>query len=93
MGIKMENEKLKEAIADQCHQQWTHWMQYLLSRCHAVDLTDTETLIIPAIETKRWKKQINIPYNCLSEEEKASDREQADKIIKGMEEFIDKIEF
>ena len=67
-----------EKIADFCHQQWIHWMTYLLSKINGTNC-DQSTL-------RRWKRQMETPYSELSEKEKESDREQARKFIKLMEE-------
>ncbi len=40
-----------------------------------------ETVTIPAQMVARWTRQMNTPYADLPENEKESDREEADKII------------
>ena len=70
----MENKKeLIEKLADLEHDQWSHWTEYMLS-----NLTEDNI--------KTWKKQIKTNYKDLTEKEKDSDREWAEKvynIIKG----------
>lgn len=68
----------REDIAEISHEIWSHWMRYQFQCC-----TENKdgSLTIPADRVKRWTKQMNTTYNNLSEKEKDSDREQADKII------------
>lgn len=78
---------LREALADVQHCIWSHWMQYQFSCCHKeMDVVflrgdDTGALIIPAEKVERWQRQTNQHYDMLSEKERNSDREQADKIL------------
>jgi hypothetical protein len=71
---------LREALADLSHDIWAHWMRYLFLKC---DLPEPEDgrYIIPAGLVQRWTRQCETPYAQLSEREKDSDREQADKIL------------
>jgi hypothetical protein len=77
----------REAIAAFAHEQWVHWMTYLFS--HGDHIGDGETItleegsfIIPARLVRRWQQQMEAPYDELLEEEKDSDRAQADKFIR-----------
>ncbi len=84
------NDKKREILADLCHQQWSGWMEYLFAK--SIPYTpgwvqaDEGALIIPKWAVDRWKKQIITPYANLSEEEKESDRTEADRFLKIMEE-------
>lgn len=71
---------LKEEIADLCHDQWSGWMKYLFSKCHP-SKSEKGALVIPEWAVKRWKRQTETPYKDLSEEEKDSDRTEADKFL------------
>jgi hypothetical protein len=77
--------KYKDEIADLCHQQWSLWMEHLFDKTFKdLDgLYDKENgnLIIPKRFVERWKRQMNTPYSELSEEEKESDRREAEKFI------------
>ncbi len=65
-----KNQKvLREKLANLEHEQWSHWTKYMLD-----NLTDENI--------KRWRKQIDTNYDDLSEKEKDSDREWADKVLK-----------
>lgn len=59
---------LREKLAAHEHEQWAHWTKYMLD-----NLTPSNI--------ERWKRQIETPYENLSEKEKNSDREWADKTL------------
>jgi len=62
-------EKKREELADLEHKQWSHWTSYMLK-----NLTPENQ--------ERWMKQIETDYKHLTEKEKDSDREWADRAIK-----------
>jgi hypothetical protein len=76
--ITARNVGIKEDLADVSHEIWSHWMRYLFSRCEDDDLG----MVIDWPDAEHWKRQMNTPYDELTEKEKKSDREQADKILK-----------
>ena len=59
---------LRERIAALEHEQWAHWTDHLLD-----NLTPENV--------ERWRRQIDTPYDLLSEPEKDSDREWADRVL------------
>lgn len=59
---------LREWLADLEHKQWAHWTRYMLDH-----LTEENIM--------RWKAQIDTPFEKLSEKEKVSDFEWAEKVI------------
>jgi hypothetical protein len=69
---------LIETLAAIEHERWSHWQQYIHEKCKP---QPDGTLIIPAELVARWKKQSSTPYSALSESEKDSDREQAQKYL------------
>jgi hypothetical protein len=71
-------DNLLERLAALEHERWSHWQQYLHSKC--VRQPDG-SLLIPADLVARWQKQIERKYNELSEKEKESDREQVRKYL------------
>jgi hypothetical protein len=72
----------REALAALCHEQWSGWMSYLFESSH----NDLEgSTIVPAALTARWLRQIDTPYDQLSEAEKDSDRKEADRILECIE--------
>lgn len=67
--FKADDDNLREQLADLEHKQWAHWTKYMLN-----NLTDENK--------ENWKRQIDTDYKDLSEKEKDSDREWADKVLK-----------
>ena len=59
---------LREQLAELEHQQWAHWTQHMLDNLTPENI-------------ERWRRQIDTPYAELSEGEKASDRQWADKVL------------
>jgi len=77
--IKKEiSSKMREKIAKTQHDIWAHWMKYLFSCCDVYNGIH----VLNSNKVRRWKRQMETPYNELTEAEKESDREQADKILK-----------
>lgn len=69
---------LRERIAAAQHEIWAHWMRYLFN----VSIRNKDgSYTIPPDFVERWQRQINTPYEQLSESEKDSDREQAEKVL------------
>jgi len=66
---------LCEELAKLEHQQWAHWTKYML------DNLTTENI-------ERWKRQIKTPYMELSEKEKETDREWAEKSLKIFKRYL-----
>jgi len=69
---------MRELIAEIVHEQWASWMKYQLSR--AVENGGARTCVL-ITDARRWMRQANTPYEDLSEAEKESDREWADKYL------------
>ena len=80
----MTRAELIEALADQEHVSWSHWMAYLFSVC----VTEPDGSVhIPVHLVERWQRQVNTPYVQLTEPEKESDRHQVNRILPLIEEF------
>jgi hypothetical protein len=81
------DDKLLEDLANLAHEQWSGWMYYMFSKCVQEERFEngeffkTENLIIPRWAVERWTRQMNTKYKDLSEEEKNSDREEAERVI------------
>lgn len=76
--------ELRERLATVQHGIWSHWMEYLFSvSTHNEDGTVT----IPADKVTRWAEQLKTYYALLTEQEKESDRRQADKILAALVEY------
>src|SRR6516162_8630799 len=58
---KMVTTPIRERVAALEHEQWAHWTRYLLDH-------------LTPENVERWRKQIDTPYEHLSEAEKQSDR-------------------
>ena len=68
----------REAIAATQHEIWANWMQFLFKCC---EFTKDGRAIIPSDLVKRWERQIETDYDCLSKREQKSDLDQADRIL------------
>lgn len=68
----------REALADYAHEAWSGWMKYMFSKAEP---NDDGTWTMPAWAVERWQRQMSTPYADLPEEEKASDRAEADKML------------
>lgn len=71
-------DSMLDVLADIEHERWSHWQRYMHEQ--ATRQADG-SLLFPAHLVNRWEKQINTPYEALSEEEKESDREQVRKYL------------
>jgi hypothetical protein len=88
----MKKDDIREELAALEHDQWAHWTRYMLTVLRPVlglgfyeargSGIENKPDIVKARESlERWKRQINTPYADLSEKEKGSDREWADKAL------------
>lgn len=59
---------LIEKVASLEHEQWAHWTRYMLDNLTPENIA-------------RWERQIETPYQKLSENEKESDRVWARKML------------
>ena len=74
-------EEIREMLAAQEHERWSRWMKYLFSKCYGLD----KAMVIPAESVEHWQRQIDTPYAKMSEEEKDSDRKEADNTLRLIE--------
>lgn len=80
----MSRSDVREQLADYAHAAWSGWMTYLFSKCApGVDGDEFAdgSLVIPRWAVERWKRQAATPYADLPEQEKESDRAEADRIL------------
>lgn len=68
-------EKLIEALADLEHERWSRWMRWMFDNWTKENIA-------------RWKRQMQTPYNQLSEREKESDRKEVYKTLTVLREAI-----
>lgn len=92
----ISQDKLRERLAEYAHKAWSGWMKYLFGKCSeqkSSTLTNNDGLnisvVIPSWAVNRWTRQVNTPYADLSEEEKKSDRAEADEMIAIFEKCLD----
>ena len=69
---------IREKLAEYAHEAWAGWMQYLFSKSK---YNADGTLTIPKWAVQRWERQMATRYKDLPEEEKKSDRDEADKML------------
>lgn len=80
-------ESLREALAKYAHDAWSGWMKYLFEKGHSETLERPgdkmleRAWIMPQWAVERWTRQMNTEYADLPEEEKKSDREEADRML------------
>ena len=70
--------ELREALAALCHEQWSGWMKYLFSKCSRMEFG---SWVIPRLWVERWQRQMGLEYDRLRDDEKNSDRKEADRIL------------
>jgi hypothetical protein len=71
-------DKLVEMLARVEHERWSHWQQYMHSKC---DRKPDGSQVIPSELVEQWERQIATPYGELSDAEKESDRNQVRRYL------------
>lgn len=74
----------RERLAAYAHDAWSGWMKYLFSKCERDGdplVGHERDLIIPAWAVERWTRQMCTAYTDLPENEKESDRAEADRML------------
>jgi hypothetical protein len=77
----MNDERIEQVAAVQ-HEIWIHWMRFLFS---CGELRPDGSFLIPPEKVTRWQNQMERSYSELSDAEKASDRDQALKVMQVIE--------
>ena len=67
-----------ESLSAYAHDAWSGWMKYMFEKSV---LNSDGTLTIPKWAVERWSRQMNTLYSDLPEEEKESDRDEADRML------------
>jgi hypothetical protein len=70
---------LREQLAALAHEQWAGWMKYMFGQ--SLEKEDG-SIEIPSSLVARWKRQMNTTYTELPEDERESDRVEADKVLR-----------
>ncbi|MBY5879411.1 hypothetical protein ELI54_30005 (plasmid) [Rhizobium ruizarguesonis] len=69
---------LVDQLASIEHERWAHWQRYV----HSKSLKQPDgSMLLPAELVAQWERQINTPFERLSDKEKDSDREQVQKYL------------
>lgn len=74
------NDDVREQLADYAHAAWSGWMEYLFSKCLNGSVIQGSAVIPPEC-VERWTRQMNTSYADLPENEKESDRAEADRML------------
>lgn len=74
------SDDVRERLAEYAHEAWSGWMDYLFSKCLNGTVIEGSAVLPPEF-VQRWTRQANTPYADLPENEKASDRAEADKMM------------
>ena len=92
-AVLSRNMLARERLADYAHEAWSGWMRYMFTigtllndKWMSPEPGQQAKLLLPEWAVDRWQRQMKTPYAELPESEKASDRNEADKmleIIKG----------
>lgn len=69
---------VREDLAAYAHNAWSGWWLYAFSKG---TVNGDGTLTFPAWAVERWVRQMRTEYADLSEEEKLSDRAEADQML------------
>jgi len=88
-GMGVDRRTLRETVAQLCHAQWAGWMEWMFEKVSLV-LKEPPDPEYPETWIARWQRQMKTPYSYLSEQEKESDRREADKFIRLFQELTDK---
>lgn len=77
---------LRERLAAYAHDTWAYWMRYMFFQGETRQTKNGEGGIdrrwtMPMDKFHRWQRQMNTEYADLTEDEKESDRRQADRIL------------
>ena len=79
-----DTNELREKLADIEHQRWSDWQKW----CHQVIRENVPRTDELEAVLARWDRQIDVPYELLTDSEKASDMEQVDRYWPLIEKYI-----
>ncbi len=84
--MRQTNVDFRELVAALVHEQWSSWMIFMFGKS---DQLSDGGIVIPRNFVERLKRQISISYFNLSEDEKESDRAEADKFIELFSDYME----
>ena len=86
--------ELREKLAAIEHKRWSDWMQYMFD-CGVKSGDDNINVRVvgwPTDQYNRWLEQMETDYADLTEKEKDSDREQVDRYLQALIQYIERRE-
>lgn len=85
LQTRISDPAFREALSAAIHDQWAHWTRYMLEALEPLmpvsEREHVEGGQLAKARLNGWLRQIDTPYAELSEREKDSDREWADRWI------------
>lgn len=69
---------IRERLATYAHSTWSGWMEYMFEKSTQ---NPDGSVTIPFSLVQRWTRQMKTNYELLPEDEKKSDRVEADQIL------------
>lgn len=84
-----DNSRLRETLAVYAHTAWAGWMEYLF---RFGTINEDGTFTMQADKVERWQRQMNTPYDQLTEQERNSDRMEADVMIGLIDRFPEAVD-
>jgi hypothetical protein len=76
--VQMRLEAALERLASIEHDRWSHWQRYMHSKA---DRRPDGSMVICADLVAQWSRQIETPYEALTNDERESDREQVRRYL------------
>ncbi len=77
---------MKEELSSAVHDTWTRWMHHMFTFC---TFNEDGSVTIPKEKMARWWRQMRTDYNDLPEDEKDSDRAEADRYLAILDAYMD----
>lgn len=74
----MNNLLIRESLSEYAHEAWSGWMIYMFSK---MTINEDGTATMPKWAVERWSRQMNTKYSDMPENEKESDRVEADRML------------
>jgi len=74
----MKEKTIREELAAYAHEAWSGWMKYMFGLSV---MSENGSCTLLADLVLRWHRQMHTPYADLPENEKESDRKEADRVL------------
>lgn len=78
LRLLISSKSIKEKLSACEHDSWSRWMKHLFS---VSSKHPDGSVTISSDLVSRWERQLNTPYEQLSESEKESDRKEVDMFL------------